>query len=147
MYCDNRRRARRNKLTKGYGKERVEIKRFECNDAHRIIGTRIDPSGGQIIEHNFRKGQTQDIATEISGSHLGRQLAARAHKNAYLPRSIHPLSATALTKTQLTEIYPMAEVAYLTRVGLDRKSPKTVLRKAPQYGGYGDPGPYTSKGY
>ena len=59
----------------------------------------------------------------------------------------YPLGASTLTARQLRKLHSIVEQAYLPKGGLNRKFPKAILRGPTLYGGHGDPGLYTRKGY
>ena len=59
----------------------------------------------------------------------------------------YPLGASTLSEKQLGKLHLVVEQAYLPKGGLNRKFPKGVLGGPTLYGGQGDPGVYTRKGY
>ena len=92
-------------------------------------------------------GQARDFADKLRNGNLSRHQAIRAYKSVFLPMISYHLGASTLTLTQLARIHSVVEQAYLAKGGLNRKFPKAVIRGPRLYGGQGDPGLCTRKGY
>ena len=83
----------------------------------------------------------------MTGGNIQRSATNKAYKTIHLPMVTYNLGATTLSQKQLVAIHSVAEANYLPKIGFNRNFPTEVLRGPHKYGGYGDPGLYSRKGY
>ena len=83
-------------LTKGYGTEKIEIKRLECTNAQRTIGVRLGPSGGQMCQYKHSLRQTRDWAKRVQVGNIPRDIIKRAYRNVYIPMVTYSFEAKTM---------------------------------------------------
>ena len=126
------------KLTKGNFTNTHVIHREEITKSRCTIGVRINPTGEQTEEYNFRLNYTKDWIKMISSTRLSKQEAPNAYRIVYIPSISHPLGAIYFTLEKCKYLQTQAFKTYLPKIGFNRKFPQQIIYRPPKYGGWGE---------
>ena len=126
------------KLTKGNFTTTHVIHREEITKSRRIIGVRINPTGEQTEEYNFRLSYTKDWIKMISSTRLSKQEAPNAYRIVYIPSISYPLGTIYFTPEKYQFLQTQAFKTYLLKMGFNRKFLQQIIYGPPKYGGWGE---------
>ena len=126
------------KLTKENFTNTHVIHREEITKSRRTISVRINPTGEQTEEYNFRLNYTKDWVKMILSTRLSKQEALNTYRIVYIPSISYSLGAIYFTPEKCKYLQTQAFKTYLPKIGFNRKFPQQIIYGPPKYGGWGE---------
>ena len=114
-------------LTKGNFTNTHVIHREEVTKSRRTIRVRINPTGDQTNEYNFRLKYTIEWIKMISSTRLSKQEALNAYRIVYIPSISYPLGAIYFTPEKCKYLQTQAFKTFLPKIGFNRKFPQQII--------------------
>ncbi len=108
-----------------------------------MLGVRISPSGSTCLAFETLRQQSQDFAARVSSSKLSRKATYWAFWQYYTPKSVFPVPALTLTRTQCNKIQAPALSATLSKLHLNKNTSRAIAHGPAKYAGLGLPSLYT----
>ena len=124
-------------LSENFSGEVKELKQYNADEAHKLLGVLTDPSSGNKQQVLYMKNQSHAWGRRMRGSYLQPQLKLLSFRMELRLQLRYPLPAVALTKKQLENVMAPARVSIKHALGLCQKTPTESIFFPAQYGGYG----------
>ena len=118
------------------GQENREILgRLEPNQAERVLGVRLPMDGSMRIEFTFRCKQIRDFSRKVYNAPLNHWDSWVIYESRYRAIIRYPLPVTLFTESQCMAIQRPFIDAILPKIGINRKTPRTIIYGPKTYGG------------
>ena len=124
---------------------RVELKQLPTSKGMRTLGVILAPDGNNDDQVEALLQKAEQWAELITTGHLKRDEAWRALNSTILKSLEYPLTATTLTRQEITKIFSPVRQAALPASGIVRTFPSAIAHAPLQYQGLAIPDLYTTQ--
>ena len=115
----------------------VDIHQNEATTTERILGVRLDLSGGEDEEFKFRLGQAKTLVRKIKTSLFSRQDGETIYRERWLASVRYCLPVTQFSRVQCKSIQSPVYMQLLPKIGFNRHHPRAVIFGPTTYQGKG----------
>ncbi len=114
-------------LTVAYSKESTIILQKDVTEPHLTLGVCLNPTGDSSAQYQKLLEKSNRVATQVLTSNLSRGEAHMAYKTSWFPAMRYSLGVMSLTNNQLEHIQSHATGSFLSKMGVNRNFPMTLL--------------------
>mmetsp|Transcript_24137 Transcript_24137/g.34594 ORF Transcript_24137/g.34594 Transcript_24137/m.34594 type:complete len:1267 (+) Transcript_24137:682-4482(+) len=133
-------------LTSGSSETLEEVPRLEPTTSYRTLGVHLAVTGSMKKALQLQRQKSSDYAGLISNSTLNRCEAYFSFVLYFYPKISYSLPVTTFTQKECTYIQAPAMSAFLSKIGLNRHTSRTIVHGPATYGGLGIPDVYSDQG-
>ena len=124
-------------LKNGNDTAKSTIKHMGPNNVHVGLGFRMDPSGTQKTEIDFRKKQSNSLSSRLGTSHLNPTEAWVLYSSAYIPKVYFPCKISSFSENEWAYVTARATHTLLAKMSYNRNTSFIAVYRPRRLGGIG----------
>ena len=125
------------KLTQEGSSDTTTIRPQHPQEAQRLLGVHITPTGDFTRQLEEMKAKTEKMARSLRSPRLTRQDILTYHRTMYTPALKYALPALAVDEEELDKVQSNVMATFVQRLGFSSKLPKSIRHGPPELCGLG----------
>lgn len=133
-------------LTSGYSTEVEEVPRFEPGASYRTLGVHLTVTGSMKKAQALLRNYSTVFAGHLGSANLTRCEAYFAYTLYFYPKILYSVPVSTFTKKDCTYLQAPAISAFLSNIGLNQHTARSIVHGPEAYGGLQLPDTYADQG-